>query len=78
VNAYGRSVGRANRGPAPAIYELALNRDLQEWYLSVVSDDDVRQFYHTMLDGSEAEKSAAVDTACETALAAGALLSPEN
>ena len=66
-NVLGRSVG-SGHGSAPEIYSLALSRDLQRSYLTVASDADVREFFRIMSSGTDAEKRAAVEAACDKAL----------
>jgi hypothetical protein len=68
IDAFGRSVGHAHGWPAPEIYSLALNRDLQQSYLAASSDDDVREFFRIMSSGTDEEKKAAVEAACDKAL----------
>jgi hypothetical protein len=65
VDVFGRSV-RCECGMAPEIYTL--NADLQRLFLKAASDDEVRAFFRVMTGGSEAEKKAAVEGACEKAL----------
>jgi hypothetical protein len=67
VDVFGRSVGHEH-GFAPEIYSLAMHPDLQRAFLAKSSDDDVRAFFRVMLSGSEAEKKAAVEAACDKAL----------
>jgi hypothetical protein len=65
---FGRSLGSSHDWPAPEIYPL-VHPGLQQSYLAVASDDDVREFFRVMSGGSEAEKGVAVQAACDKALA---------
>ena len=47
---------------------MALDRDLQQSYLAASSDDDVRAFFGIMSGGTDGEKKAAVEAACDKAL----------
>jgi hypothetical protein len=67
LNMFGRNVGHAH-GSAPEIYSFALNQDLQRSYLAASSDTDVCEFFHVMSSGTEDEKRAAVEAACNKAL----------
>lgn len=67
VNALGRHVG-SGHGFAPEIYDLATSADLQNAYIAASTDDDIRQFFHTMTTGTDTLKKAAVTQACDKAL----------
>jgi len=67
VDVFGRGVS-SEGGAAPEIYTL--DADDQRWYLKAASDDEVRAFFRVMTGGSEAEKKAAVEGACEKGLGA--------
>jgi hypothetical protein len=68
LDIFGRNVGHAHGWPAPEIYSFALSPDLQRMYLAASSDDEVREFFRIMSSGSDAEKAAAVEAACNKAL----------
>jgi hypothetical protein len=65
---FGRNVGHAHGWPAPEIYDLALSPDLQQSYLAASSDTEVRDFFRVMSSGTDEEKKAAVEAACNKAL----------
>ncbi len=67
LNVFGRSVGRAH-GQAPAIYDLAMDVQLQQAFVAASSDHEVREFFSIMSSSAEAEQKAAVDAACDKAL----------
>jgi hypothetical protein len=67
VDVFGRSISSAC-GIAPEIYTL--NADFQRLFLKASSDDEVRAFFRVMSGGSDAEKKAAVEGACEKGLGA--------
>lgn len=75
VDMFGRRIGSAH-GCAPEIYVLAVHSDLQQAYLAASSDDDVRQFFRVMSSGTKEEKKAAVEAACNKALAESAATRP--
>lgn len=70
VDLFGRNVGHEHGWPAPEIYTLATTEGLQERFLNASSDEEIRQFFRVMTTGTDAEKRAAVDAACEKALTA--------
>ncbi len=67
IDVFGRHVG-SGHGSAPEIYSFALSPDLQQSYLAPSSDDDVREFLRVLSSGTEEEKKAAVEAACNKAL----------
>jgi hypothetical protein len=69
VDLFGRHVGHEHGWPAPEIYTLATTEVLQERFLNASTDEEVRQFFRVMTTGTEAEKKAAVEAACDKALA---------
>ena len=68
IDVFGRSVGHSHGWPAPEIYSFATSADLQRSYLAASSDDDVRELFRVMSSGTEQEKKAAVEAACNKAL----------
>ena len=68
IDLFGRNVGHAHGWPAPEIYSFALSPDLQRSYLAASSDEQIREFFRVMSSGTEDEKKAAVEAACNKAL----------
>jgi hypothetical protein len=67
VNIFGRKIG-SGHGRAPAIYFLAVHPDLQQAYINQSSDDEVRELFHILSSGTEAEQDAACEAATNRAL----------
>ena len=63
---FGRQLGRAC-AIAPPIYQL---RPVLKEFAAASTDDELRAFVRVMESGTDAEQRAAVDAACEKALAA--------
>jgi hypothetical protein len=76
VDIFGRNVGHEHVWPAPEIYTLAVSPGLQRSYLVASSDDDIREFFRIMSSGTEDEKKAAVEAACDRALGEYAATQP--
>ncbi|HEV2296231.1 MAG TPA: hypothetical protein VGR35_20470 [Tepidisphaeraceae bacterium] len=76
VDAFGRHVGSAHGWPAPEIYSFALSPDMQQSYLAASSDEEVRELFRVMSSGTEEQKKAAVEAACNRALGEYAATQP--